>query len=172
MIFNISSHPPLFLLIQSENHSVVRILALQEVHFFEKCHHFVTLRDIVSDRLLGLDPHEVVLFKSLADLYVSQIHPDSLEAHRAWLFFERWRAQPSKLDYLHCALLSAARISDLPVKNGLLHWIWATEVSPKSAGVMFLIEKMGKCPKERPLEKAISLDCMPPPPFLFFRLSL
>ena len=48
---------------QRENQSVLRILALQEIHFSEKCHHFVTLRDVVSEQSLGLDKREAMLFK-------------------------------------------------------------------------------------------------------------
>jgi hypothetical protein len=45
------------------------------------------------------------------------------------------------------------------MKNALCYALWSAEINPRVAAVMFLIEKMGKCPKERHLEKAIGMNC-------------
>ena len=62
-------------------------------------------------------------------------------------------------DYFAYAVMSLARITDLELKNALCYSLWTTELNQRVSAVMFLIEKMGKCPKERHLEKAIDMDC-------------
>jgi hypothetical protein len=48
---------------KTENHGVIRILAMQEIYFSEKYQHFVTLRDVISEHSPKLDKREVMLFK-------------------------------------------------------------------------------------------------------------
>uniref|UniRef100_W5NK97 Rab3GAP regulatory subunit C-terminal domain-containing protein n=2 Tax=Lepisosteus oculatus TaxID=7918 RepID=W5NK97_LEPOC len=75
--------------------------------------------------------------------------PDLLSAHCCWEYVVQWNKDPEVGQYLSWAVEHLRQISNPHIQHGIGVMMWSTFIVKRFSAAAFLMEKVGKAPKDR-----------------------
>ncbi|XP_077997216.1 rab3 GTPase-activating protein non-catalytic subunit-like [Glandiceps talaboti] len=77
------------------------------------------------------------------------LEPDLLYAHCSWQYVVLWNKHTEVTQYLQQSLVHLNYIRNAVIQHGIASMMWHTFVVKKVSGTAYLMEKVGKAPKDR-----------------------
>ncbi|XP_072313689.1 rab3 GTPase-activating protein non-catalytic subunit [Eucyclogobius newberryi] len=94
------------------------------------------------------DPSEELLV-ALCKRFPNSLSPDMLFAHCCWEYVVQWNKDPEEGCYLSWAVEHLKQISNAHIQLGISVMMWSTFIVKRFSTTAFLMEKVGKAPKDR-----------------------
>uniref|UniRef100_A0AAZ3SHB3 Rab3 GTPase-activating protein non-catalytic subunit n=1 Tax=Oncorhynchus tshawytscha TaxID=74940 RepID=A0AAZ3SHB3_ONCTS len=115
----------------------------------------------------GEKSQEDAAFNRAAELLVSvcqrfpdSLSPDLLFAHCCWEYVVQWNKDPEEGRYLSWAVEHLKLVSSPHIQLGISSMMWNTFIVKCFSAAAFLIEKVGKAPKDRLCRRDVGMgDC-------------
>uniref|UniRef100_A0A8C7S9S5 RAB3 GTPase activating protein subunit 2 (non-catalytic) n=1 Tax=Oncorhynchus mykiss TaxID=8022 RepID=A0A8C7S9S5_ONCMY len=89
------------------------------------------------------------LLVSVCQRFPDSLSPDLLFAHCCWEYVVQWNKYPEEGRYLCCAVEHLKRVSSPHIQLGISSMMWNTFLVKRFSAAAFLMEKVGKAPKDR-----------------------
>ncbi|XP_070983894.1 rab3 GTPase-activating protein non-catalytic subunit-like [Oncorhynchus clarkii lewisi] len=89
------------------------------------------------------------LLVSVCQRFPDSLSPDLLFAHCCWEYVVQWNKYPEEGRYLCCAVEHLKLISSPHIQLGISSMMWNTFIVKRFSAAAFLMEKVGKAPKDR-----------------------
>uniref|UniRef100_A0A8C8CSJ5 Rab3 GTPase-activating protein non-catalytic subunit n=1 Tax=Oncorhynchus tshawytscha TaxID=74940 RepID=A0A8C8CSJ5_ONCTS len=81
--------------------------------------------------------------------FPDSLSPDLLFAHCCWEYVVQWNKYPEEGRYLCCAVEHLKLVSSPHIQLGISSMMWNTFIVKRFSAAAFLMEKVGKAPKDR-----------------------
>uniref|UniRef100_A0AAZ3NRJ9 Rab3 GTPase-activating protein non-catalytic subunit n=1 Tax=Oncorhynchus tshawytscha TaxID=74940 RepID=A0AAZ3NRJ9_ONCTS len=89
------------------------------------------------------------LLVSVCQRFPDSLSPDLLFAHCCWEYVVQWNKYPEEGRYLCCAVEHLKLVSSPHIQLGISSMMWNTFIVKRFSAAAFLMEKVGKAPKDR-----------------------
>ncbi|XP_037551139.1 rab3 GTPase-activating protein non-catalytic subunit [Nematolebias whitei] len=89
------------------------------------------------------------LLVAVCQRFPHSLSPDLLFAHCCWEYVVQWNKDPEEPQYLSCAVEHLKLISSPHIQLGISSMMWSTFIVKRFSAASYLIEKVGKAPKDR-----------------------
>lgn len=89
------------------------------------------------------------LLVTLCQRFPNSLSPDLLFAHCCWEYVVQWNKDPENGRYLCWAVEHLKQISSAHIQLGISTMMWSTFIVKRFSAAAFLMEKVGKAPKDR-----------------------
>ncbi|MEQ2273384.1 hypothetical protein XENORESO_003328 [Xenotaenia resolanae] len=89
------------------------------------------------------------LLLAVCQRFPESLSPDLLFAHCSWEYVVQWNKDPEETRYLFCAVEHLKFISSPHIQLGISTMMWSTFIVKRFSAAAFLMEKVGKSPKDR-----------------------
>lgn len=89
------------------------------------------------------------LLLAVCQRFPDSLSPDLLFAHCSWEYVVQWNKDPEEGRYLFCAVEHLKVISSPHIQLGIATMMWSTFIVKRFSAAAFLMEKVGKAPKDR-----------------------
>lgn len=89
------------------------------------------------------------LLVALCKRFPNSLSPDLLFAHCSWEYVVQWNKDPEEGRYLSWAVEHLKQISNAHIQLGISAMMWSTFIVKRFSSSAFLMEKVGKAPKDR-----------------------
>ncbi|XP_047200713.1 rab3 GTPase-activating protein non-catalytic subunit isoform X2 [Girardinichthys multiradiatus] len=89
------------------------------------------------------------LLLAVCQRFPESLSPDLLFAHCSWEYVVQWNKDPEETRYLFCAVEHLKFISSPHIQLGISIMMWSTFIVKRFSAAAFLMEKVGKAPKDR-----------------------
>ncbi|XP_055087213.1 rab3 GTPase-activating protein non-catalytic subunit isoform X1 [Periophthalmus magnuspinnatus] len=89
------------------------------------------------------------LLVALCKRFPNSLAPDLLFAHCCWEYVVQWNKDPEEGRYLSWAVEHLKLISNAHIQLGISLMMWSTFIVKRFSSTAFLMEKVGKAPKDR-----------------------
>lgn len=89
------------------------------------------------------------LLGALCQRFPHSLSPDLLLAHCCWEYVVQWNKDPEEATFLLCAVEHLKLLSSPHVQLGISSMMWSTFIVKRLSAAAFLMEKVGKTPKDR-----------------------
>uniref|UniRef100_A0A4W5MM32 RAB3 GTPase activating protein subunit 2 (non-catalytic) n=1 Tax=Hucho hucho TaxID=62062 RepID=A0A4W5MM32_9TELE len=89
------------------------------------------------------------LLVSVCQRFPDSLSPDMLFAHCCWEYVVQWNKDPEEGRYLCCAVEHLKLVSSPHIQLGISSMMWNTFIVKRFSAAAFLMEKVGKAPKDR-----------------------
>lgn len=89
------------------------------------------------------------LLVALCKRFPNSLSPDLLFAHCCWEYVVQWNKDPEEGRYLSWAVEHLKQISNAHIQLGISAMMWSTFIVKRFSSTAFLMEKVGKAPKDR-----------------------
>ncbi|KAK5603609.1 hypothetical protein CRENBAI_003759 [Crenichthys baileyi] len=89
------------------------------------------------------------LLLAVCQRFPESLSPDLLFAHCSWEYVVQWNKDPEEARYLFCAVEHLKFISSPHIQLGISTMMWSTFIVKRFSAAAFLVEKVGKAPKDR-----------------------
>ncbi|MED6264827.1 hypothetical protein CHARACLAT_019131, partial [Characodon lateralis] len=89
------------------------------------------------------------LLLAVCQRFPESLSPDLLFAHCSWEYVVQWNKDPEETRYLFCAVEHLKFISSPHIQLGISTMMWSTFIVKRFSAAAFLMEKVGKAPKDR-----------------------
>ncbi|CAL1574623.1 unnamed protein product [Knipowitschia caucasica] len=89
------------------------------------------------------------LLVALCKRFPNSLSPDLLFAHCCWEYVVQWNKDPEEGRYLSWAVEHLKQISNPHIQLGISVMMWSTFIVKRFSSTSFLMEKVGKAPKDR-----------------------
>ncbi|XP_070571342.1 rab3 GTPase-activating protein non-catalytic subunit-like [Ptychodera flava] len=90
--------------------------------------------------------------------FPSSLEPDVLYSHSTWQYIVMWNKTPEVSQYLQQALFHLSFIKNTVLQHGICYMMWHTFLVKKVSAAAYLMEKVGKAPKDRLCRKDIGMS--------------
>ncbi|XP_069055277.1 rab3 GTPase-activating protein non-catalytic subunit isoform X2 [Lepisosteus oculatus] len=104
--------------------------------------------DEESQEDAGLKTAAELLF-AVFQRFPCSMSPDLLSAHCCWEYVVQWNKDPEVGQYLSWAVEHLRQISNPHIQHGIGVMMWSTFIVKRFSAAAFLMEKVGKAPKDR-----------------------
>lgn len=81
--------------------------------------------------------------------FPNSLSPDLLFAHCCWEYVVQWNKDPEEGGYLCLAVEHLKQVSSAHIQLGISTMMWSTFIVKRFSAAAFLMEKVGKAPKDR-----------------------
>lgn len=108
-----------------------------------------TEHDTDDSKTLGDNDQTAELFVALCKRFPNSLSPDLLFAHCCWEYVVQWNKDPEEGRYLSWAVEHLKQISNAHIQLGISAMMWSTFIVKRFSSTAFLMEKVGKAPKDR-----------------------
>ncbi|XP_071476615.1 rab3 GTPase-activating protein non-catalytic subunit-like [Diadema antillarum] len=98
--------------------------------------------------------------QTLCSRFVHSLEHDVLQAHCTWEYVVQWNKNPEATGYLSCGLHHLRSIRNPVLQHGVSSMMWHTFMVKKFSGAAFLMDKVGKAPKDRLCRRDVGLSEM------------
>uniref|UniRef100_A0A7N9AW32 RAB3 GTPase activating protein subunit 2 (non-catalytic) n=1 Tax=Mastacembelus armatus TaxID=205130 RepID=A0A7N9AW32_9TELE len=95
------------------------------------------------------EEREKKLLVAVCQRFPHSLSPDLLFAHCCWEYVVQWNKDPEEGRYLCWAVEHLKLVSSPHIQLGISTMMWSTFVVKRFSAATFLIEKVGKAPKDR-----------------------
>uniref|UniRef100_A0A8C5HRI3 RAB3 GTPase activating protein subunit 2 (non-catalytic) n=1 Tax=Gouania willdenowi TaxID=441366 RepID=A0A8C5HRI3_GOUWI len=105
-----------------------------------------------AEQKAGGDPEEKgrsQLLTAVCLRFPQSLSPDLLFAHSSWEYVVQWNKDPEEGRYLSWAVEHLKLISSPHIQLGISTMMWSTFIVKRFSTAAFLMEKVGKAPKDR-----------------------
>uniref|UniRef100_A0A8C8CP67 Rab3 GTPase-activating protein non-catalytic subunit n=1 Tax=Oncorhynchus tshawytscha TaxID=74940 RepID=A0A8C8CP67_ONCTS len=100
------------------------------------------------------------LLVSVCQRFPDSLSPDLLFAHCCWEYVVQWNKDPEEGRYLSWAVEHLKLVSSPHIQLGISSMMWNTFIVKCFSAAAFLIEKVGKAPKDRLCRRDVGMgDC-------------
>ncbi|XP_029316104.1 rab3 GTPase-activating protein non-catalytic subunit isoform X3 [Cottoperca gobio] len=89
------------------------------------------------------------LLVAVCQRFPHSLSPDLLFAHCCWEYVVQWNKDPEEGQYLWCAVEHLKLVSSPHIQLGISAMMWSTFIVKRFSAAAFLLEKVGKAPKDR-----------------------
>ncbi|KAM4724270.1 rab3 GTPase-activating protein non-catalytic subunit isoform 2-T2 [Anableps anableps] len=89
------------------------------------------------------------LLLAVCQRFPDSLSPDLLFAHCCWEYVVQWNKDPEEGRFLFCAVEHLKVISSPHIQLGISTMMWSTFIVKRFSAAAFLMEKVGKAPKDR-----------------------
>ncbi|XP_038148632.1 rab3 GTPase-activating protein non-catalytic subunit isoform X3 [Cyprinodon tularosa] len=89
------------------------------------------------------------LLLAVCQRFPDSLSPDLLFAHCSWEYVVQWNKDPEEARYFFSAVEHLKLISSPHIQLGISSMMWSTFVVKRFSAAAFLMEKVGKAPKDR-----------------------
>ncbi|KAM9842395.1 rab3 GTPase-activating protein non-catalytic subunit [Aulostomus maculatus] len=89
------------------------------------------------------------LLAAVCQRFAHSLSPDLLFAHCCWEYVVQWNKDPEEGPYLCRAVEHLKLVSSPHIQLGICTMMWSTFIVKRFSAAAFLIEKVGKAPKDR-----------------------
>ncbi|XP_038585703.1 rab3 GTPase-activating protein non-catalytic subunit isoform X2 [Micropterus salmoides] len=89
------------------------------------------------------------LLVALCQRFPHSLSPDLLFAHCCWEYVVQWNKDPEEGRYLWWAVEHLKLVSSPHIQQGISTMMWSTFIVKRVSAAAFLMEKVGKAPKDR-----------------------
>ncbi|XP_018587354.1 rab3 GTPase-activating protein non-catalytic subunit isoform X1 [Scleropages formosus] len=89
------------------------------------------------------------LLVSVCQRFPNSLSPDLLFAHCCWEFVVQWNKDPEEGRYLSWSVEHLKLIANPHIQLGIALMMWSTFIVKRFSAAAFLMEKVGKAPKDR-----------------------
>ncbi|XP_036006973.1 rab3 GTPase-activating protein non-catalytic subunit isoform X2 [Fundulus heteroclitus] len=89
------------------------------------------------------------LLLAVCQRFPDSLSPDLLFAHCSWEYVVQWNKDPEEPRYLYSAMEHLKVISSPHIQLGISTMMWSTFIVKRFSAAAFLMEKVGKAPKDR-----------------------
>uniref|UniRef100_A0A1A8DGZ5 RAB3 GTPase activating protein subunit 2 (Non-catalytic) n=1 Tax=Nothobranchius kadleci TaxID=1051664 RepID=A0A1A8DGZ5_NOTKA len=89
------------------------------------------------------------LLVAVCQRFPHSLAPDLLFAHCCWEYVVQWNKDPEEAQRLSCAVEHLKLISSPHIQLGISTMMWSTFVVKRFSAAAYLVEKVGKAPKDR-----------------------
>ncbi|XP_010766356.1 rab3 GTPase-activating protein non-catalytic subunit isoform X2 [Notothenia coriiceps] len=89
------------------------------------------------------------LLVAVCQRFPHSLSPDLLSAHCCWEYVVQWNKDPEEGQYLWCAVEHLKLVSSPHIKLGISAMMWSTFIVKRFSAAAYLMEKVGKAPKDR-----------------------
>ncbi|KAK7904496.1 hypothetical protein WMY93_017103 [Mugilogobius chulae] len=97
------------------------------------------------------------LLVALCKRFPNSLSPDLLFAHCCWEYVVQWNKDPEEGRYLSWAVEHLKQISNAHIQLGISVMMWSTFIVKRFSSTTFLMEKVGKAPKDRLCRRDIGM---------------
>uniref|UniRef100_A0A8C9VBM5 RAB3 GTPase activating protein subunit 2 (non-catalytic) n=1 Tax=Scleropages formosus TaxID=113540 RepID=A0A8C9VBM5_SCLFO len=108
----------------------------------------VSSEDGDFQRAAGLSVRAILLV-SVCQRFPNSLSPDLLFAHCCWEFVVQWNKDPEEGRYLSWSVEHLKLIANPHIQLGIALMMWSTFIVKRFSAAAFLMEKVGKAPKDR-----------------------
>uniref|UniRef100_A0A669E7M7 RAB3 GTPase activating protein subunit 2 (non-catalytic) n=1 Tax=Oreochromis niloticus TaxID=8128 RepID=A0A669E7M7_ORENI len=92
---------------------------------------------------------EKKLLLALCQRFPHSLSPDFLFAHCCWEYVVQWNKDPEEGQYLCWSVEHLKMVSSPHIQQGVCTMMWSTFIVKRFSAATFLMEKVGKAPKDR-----------------------
>ncbi|XP_033966668.1 rab3 GTPase-activating protein non-catalytic subunit isoform X2 [Pseudochaenichthys georgianus] len=89
------------------------------------------------------------LLVAVCQRFPHSLSPDLLSAHCCWEYVVQWNKDPEEGQYLWCAVEHLKLVSSPHIQLGISAMMWSTFIVKRFSAAAYLMEKVGKAPKDR-----------------------
>ncbi|XP_017287238.1 rab3 GTPase-activating protein non-catalytic subunit isoform X2 [Kryptolebias marmoratus] len=89
------------------------------------------------------------LLVAVCQRFPHSLSPDLLFAHCCWEYVVQWNKDPEEAHHFSCAVEHLKLISSPHIQLGISTMMWSTFIVKRFSAASYLIEKVGKAPKDR-----------------------
>ncbi|XP_032803686.1 rab3 GTPase-activating protein non-catalytic subunit isoform X3 [Petromyzon marinus] len=100
----------------------------------------------------------VAVLRAASERFPCSLEADALHAHCCWEYVVRWNKDPEESELLAMAARHLKSIRNAHIKLGISIMMWNTFIVKRLSAVAFLMEKVGKPPKERLCRRDVGLS--------------
>uniref|UniRef100_A0A4W6CGE5 RAB3 GTPase activating protein subunit 2 (non-catalytic) n=1 Tax=Lates calcarifer TaxID=8187 RepID=A0A4W6CGE5_LATCA len=97
----------------------------------------------------GNDEKQQKLLVAVCQRFPHSLSPDLLFAHCCWEYVVQWNKDPEEGQYLCWAVEHLKLVSSPHIQLGISAMMWSTFIVKRFSAAAFLMEKVGKAPKDR-----------------------
>uniref|UniRef100_A0A8C4H929 RAB3 GTPase activating protein subunit 2 (non-catalytic) n=1 Tax=Dicentrarchus labrax TaxID=13489 RepID=A0A8C4H929_DICLA len=97
----------------------------------------------------GKEQEEKKLLVAVCQRFPHSLSPDLLFAHCCWEYVVQWNKDPEESRYLSWAVEHLKLVSSPHIQLGISTMMWSTFIVKRLSAAAFLMEKVGKSPKDR-----------------------
>ncbi|XP_072040283.1 rab3 GTPase-activating protein non-catalytic subunit-like [Amphiura filiformis] len=98
------------------------------------------------------------LVHSLCRRFPHSMEHDVLQAHCTWEYIVQWNKNPEVTDFFACALQHLDGIRNAVLRHGVASMVWHTFIIKRVSSTAYLMEKVGKAPKDRLCRRDVGLS--------------
>ncbi|XP_078796486.1 rab3 GTPase-activating protein non-catalytic subunit isoform X2 [Oryzias latipes] len=110
------------------------------------------LREMLTEKERGKEKPEdqmADLLWSVCQRFPHSLSPDLLFAHCCWEHVVQWNKDPEEAGYLSWAMEHLKLVSSPHIQLGISTMMWTTFIVKRFSAAAYLMEKVGKAPKDR-----------------------
>ncbi|XP_030854258.1 rab3 GTPase-activating protein non-catalytic subunit isoform X1 [Strongylocentrotus purpuratus] len=96
-------------------------------------------------------------FHTLCSRFPHSLDHDVLQAHCTWEYVVQWNKNPEITGFLACGLYHLRSIRNPVLQHGVSSMMWHTFMVKKVSATTFLMDKVGKAPKDRLCRRDVGL---------------
>ncbi|XP_067941814.1 rab3 GTPase-activating protein non-catalytic subunit-like [Watersipora subatra] len=98
------------------------------------------------------------LYKKAIETFPLSLSSDNINANACWEYMSEWNKGIESLYNFKFALKYLRSIENGCLRHGICYMMWATYLMKRISGLVLLIEKVGKAPKDRLIKKELEMD--------------
>ncbi|MBN3291964.1 RBGPR protein, partial [Polypterus senegalus] len=106
----------------------------------------------------GLPPVSTELLLSVCRQFPCSLDPDVLFAHCCWEYVVQWNKDPEEGRHLSWAVDHLRCITNAHIQHGVAVMMWSTFIDKRFSACAFLMDKVGKAPKDRLCRRDIGMS--------------
>ncbi|KAM6973472.1 rab3 GTPase-activating protein non-catalytic subunit [Aplochiton taeniatus] len=104
------------------------------------------------------DSARTELLVSVCQRFPDSLSPDLLFAHCCWEYVVQWNKDPEEGRYLCWAVEHLKLVSSPHIQLGIAAMMWSTFIVKRFSAAAFLMEKVGKAPKDRLCRRDVGMS--------------
>ncbi|KAM8816208.1 rab3 GTPase-activating protein non-catalytic subunit [Rhynchonycteris naso] len=108
-----------------------------------------------ADMDLGTIPD---LLRAAYEQFPCSLEPDVLHAHCCWEYVVQWNKDPEEAHFFVRSIEHLKHIANAHVQNGIALMMWNTFLVKRFSAATYLMDKVGKAPKERLCRRDVGMS--------------